>query len=281
MQRNDHVTNDFPNGRPRCSWVELEGDYLVYVLDTERKYDPLDTRPQLHLRFLSLKTDEELVGFTRAWGPLMPTDVWRRGNEFGGKTHRSWYWTFQAALKAELELVQSFRSDDEEKLKAALLKHIAAEDGYLSTITSRTNSRTARELSRVFALNPDRNPQEWVPIAKMSRLREVAAWSIGEFFLTFALSATWRRGKPEIAWEPYIVTLEDAIRWHFWSSLTGQRPLTMCEECQTVFQPDSAHPRKFCSYLCAHRVAMRMWRKKKPQEQGKRKRGKHAQTKKA
>lgn len=275
MQRYDHVTHDQRPGFPRCSWVELQGEWLAYVLDEDRRYDP--HRAQCHVRFLNLRTDEDLVGFTRVWGPLLTEDVWRRGNEFGGKTRRSLCWAFQAALTAQLELVQSFRSHDRKALEAGLLKYVTAADGWSSTITLRKVTPKATELSRLYT-GHDRNPHDWIPQANISRLREVAAWCLGYFSLDFRLSATWQDGKPQMAWEPYIATLSQAIQWEVWNSLTGARPLTICEECRTVFAPDSAHPRKFCSYPCAHRVAMRMWRKDNAQGQPKRKRGKYAKA---
>ena len=275
MQANDHVTHDQREGFPRCSWVELQGEWLEYVLDVDRKYDP--HHAQCHVRFLNLRTDDDLVGFTRVWGPLMTEDVWRRGNEFGGKTRRSLYWAFQAALKAQLELDQGFRFRDKEGLETALLKYITAADGWASTSARRKVAPKARELSRLYT-GQDRNPQDWIPKANISRLREVAAWCLGYFSLEFRLSATWQDGKPQIAWEPYIPTLAQAIQWEVWNSLTGARPLTICEECRTVFAPDSAHPRKFCSYPCAHRVAIRLWRKRKAKGESKRKRVKHAKT---
>jgi len=275
MEYHDHVTTDQREGFPRCSWVELQGEFLAYILDAGRRYDP--RRAQCHVRFLKLATDEDLVEFTRWWGPLLIQDVWRRGNEFGGKTHRSWYWAFQAALKAQLELFQSFRSRDRERLETALLKYITAADEWSSTLSLRKTTPKARELSRLYT-GHDRNPHDWIPQANISRLREVAAWCLGYFSLDFRLSATWQDGKPQMAWEPYIATLSQAIQWEVWNSLTGARPLTICEECRTVFAPDSAHPRKFCSYPCAHRVAMRMWRKDNAQGQPKRKRGKYAKA---
>jgi len=281
MEYHDHVTDEHTATWPRCNRAELQGEDLVYVLDPERRYDLLVNRAQRHIRFLNLRTDEDLVGFTRAWGPLLIQDVRRRGNEFGGKTHRSWYWAFQAALKAQLELVQSFRSCDKEGLETALLKYIAAADGWPSTVTLRKATPKAHELSRLYTGQADRDPQDWIPKVNISRLREVGAWCLGDFSLEFRLSATWRDGKPQIAWEPYIGTLAQAIQWDLWNSLTGARPLTICEECRTVFPPDSAHPRKFCSYSCAHRVAMRLWRKNNAQGQPKRKRAKHAKAKKA
>jgi hypothetical protein len=36
-----------------------------------------------------------------------------------------------------------------------------------------------------------------------------------------------------------------------------------CAECKKKFEPNTAHPRKFCSLLCATRQTSRLWERKK------------------
>jgi hypothetical protein len=277
MQYYDHVTTDEPKGWPRCSQVEMQGEYLACVLDWERRYDLADNRAQRHIRFLNLETDQDLVGFVRAWGPL-----WLAGSkeERQGAFPRSQYWAFQAKLTAEVKLVQSFNSGGKATLQTALLEYIAADDGWNAVLLS-LSTFTASTLGSIFAGSMDLKPEDWIPEADILRLRESVAWCFGTFHLAFTLNAASPRGKPHLAWKPRIKTLADAIQWESWNTFTGARPLTICEECRTAFQPESAHPRKFCSYRCAHRTAMRKWRKDNAVGQPKRKRGKHAKTKEA
>ena len=123
MQHNDHVTTRWH----RCSRVGLQGENLVYAVDWQRSYDLADNRPQLHVRFLNLKTDQDLVGFVRAWGPL-----WREISTHRGETEisvaRSRCWAFQKRLKAALRLAQRARFDDAASLKAPILEYVAADD---------------------------------------------------------------------------------------------------------------------------------------------------------
>jgi hypothetical protein len=273
MEYHNHVTLFWP----RSSSVELQDEYLVCVLDWRRKYDLADIRAQRHLRFLNLKTDEDLVEFVRAWGPLWLAEF--EGKPLGSLP-RSWYWTFRERLRAQLRLIHSLKSDDKARLRTALLDYIVAKDGGSSTVKPTTF--TASTLGSIFASGPEVRPEDWIPAASVARLRQAASWCVSTFCrLESMLCTAWPKGKPEFVWMPQVRSLADAIEWDLSNSIAGARPLVICEDCRTVFQPDSAHPRKFCSELCAHRVAMRMWRKNNAQGKANRKRGKHAKAKKA
>ena len=275
MQDYDHVTTPWH----RCSSVGLQGENLVYTVDWQRSYDLADNRPQLHVRFLNLKTDRDLVGFVRAWGPLWQEVPTNRG-ETEISVVRSPYWAFQKRLKAGLGLVQNARFGDGAGLKAAILEYVAADDEYHEQSHARKPGEagmTAEMLSVLHTGNFDRHPKEWIPDAPLSLLRRVATECVGGS-QSFMLHAAWKDGRLDHSWEPAHSTLGQAIELNLWNSLTGVRPVTICDECRTVFLPDSAHPRKFCSHRCAHRVAMRMWRKNNTKGQPKRKRGKHAKA---
>jgi hypothetical protein len=57
--------------------------------------------------------------------------------------------------------------------------------------------------------------------------------------------------------------LETALEWMIWNSYWMKRPQMFCQECQSAFRPESAHPRKYCNSECAHRATDRAWRRKK------------------
>jgi hypothetical protein len=278
MQYHKHVTDESSPTWSRCNRVELKGEDLVYMLDPDRRYNLLDKRPQRYIRFLNLRTDQDLMGFVKTWGPLFVEELSITNKEFWGRSSRALFWDFKSKLTSELELVQSFRSGDREGLEAALLKYISATDGWTSTITQGKTTSTASELSLLFTGRRTENPKDWISKADISRLREVASWCVGSFSLEFAASASWRNKRPQLTWEPRITSLAAAIQWELWDSAIGAPPLTMCEECRTVFLPETAHPRKFCTPKCAHRVAMRMWRKSNAEGQPKKKRRKDAQA---
>jgi hypothetical protein len=273
MQYHDHVTTYWP----RCSSVQLHGEDLAYTVDWGRKYDLADKRAQLHVRFLNLKTDQDLMGFMHAWGPLWQTKPAQI------ITPRSQYWAFQKRLKAGVELARNARFDDVAGLKAAILNCVAADDEYCEQSPAGKPSEggiTAIFLSASCTRNLDWHPKEWIPHAALSVLRKAATECLSGRF-GFLLRAEWKDGRLHYSWNSEVPTLAQAIELELWNSLTGVRPITICDECRTAFLPASAHPRKFCGYKCAHRVAMRMWRKDNAQGQAKRKRGKHAKAKKA
>jgi hypothetical protein len=245
----------------------------VYAVDWKRKYDLLDKRPQLHVRFLNLQNDADLIGFMRAWGPLWQTDSFKP-NVAEITVPRAPYWRFHRKIKAELKLAQNARFDDAEGLRAAILEYVAATD-------AEGESATAISLSAVCTLNPDWHPKEWIPHALLPVLRRAATNCLSGRF-SLRLRAAWEHKRLHYSWEladPW--NLAGQIELGLWNSLMGVKPVSICEECQTVFQPDSAHPRKFCSYRCAHRVAVRMSRKNSTKGETIMKRGKHAKAKKA
>jgi len=256
-------------------------------VDWERKYDLTDLpkRAQLHVRFLNLKTDEDLIGFMRAWGPLwqtLPAQI---------VTPCLQYWAFQKRLKAALELARNAPFSDAAGLKAAILEYVAADDDYHQQGPIGKPGEaglTAFNLGLLYApqhlrlRNPENvpHPKEWIPNASLSALREVAADCLRGGF-DFGLRAAWKGGRLHYAWKPAVSTLAGAIELSLWNSLTGERPVGLCDECGIAFLPESAHAKKFCSYGCAHRVAMRAWRKRNPEGQHERKGRKHAKAKKA
>ena len=245
-------------------------------LDWGHKYDLADKRAQLHVRFLNLKNDEDLMRFIGAWGPLWQTTPAQV------VTPRAYLWAFQKRLKAGLGLVQSARFNDATSLTGAILAYVAADDEeYVQGPLRQPGgwSTTAINVSMLHEVGGLRHPKEWIPNAPLRVLRKVAT----ECFsgkLSFNLRGAWEGGRLRHTWTPALYTLAQAIELELWNSLTGVRPVTICDECRTAFSPDSAHSRKFCSYKCAHRVAMRLWRKNADGQPG-RKRGKHAKAKKA
>src|ERR1017187_9618402 len=109
----------------RCTCVEVQGKDLVYALDLEDRYNLLDRRAERQIRFLNLKTNQDLVGFVKAWGPLFIGDTWLREKVAWARSPLAQFWAFQSKLTAEMDLILSFKTGEKERLKTALLKYIA------------------------------------------------------------------------------------------------------------------------------------------------------------
>lgn len=272
MEIHDHVTDAVY--WPRCSRVELRGENLVYTVDWKRKYDLADKPSQLHVQFLKLNTDEELMEFMRNWGPLWQTTPAKITVRSSG------YWAFQGRLKAGLELAQNAHKNDVGGLRGAILSYLEADKECFKESQGRSDELTFTEshLSLVATGN-EQQPKEWVPKAQLSVLQRAATdCLIGT--LKFKLHSEWEGRRLRFSWKSYPLALAEAIETELWNSLTGNKPVTLCNECQVAFLPESAHPQKYCSYDCAHRKAVRSWRRKQHSASGKPKRGKHAKAKK-
>ena len=57
--------------------------------------------------------------------------------------------------------------------------------------------------------------------------------------------------------------LQGALEWMIWFDEFRHLPLQFCSECNTPFQAEYRHTRKYCSPECGHRVAAREWARKK------------------
>jgi hypothetical protein len=187
------------------------------------------------------------------------------------------YWNSHRTVKARMNLIQAFKSRSEPALRDVILEFVAADDEESQLLNTGSAGVLAFTLSLLYLSRPDVHPRLWIPRADFSVLRDVASGCIGAgFSVSSSLVAHWAHGHVEIGWKPNVETLAQAIEWMWWHDIAGRQPLTSCQGCGAVFLPQSAHIREFCSYACAHRIAVRNWRKRSKQ-----KRGKYAKAKKA
>jgi hypothetical protein len=56
---------------------------------------------------------------------------------------------------------------------------------------------------------------------------------------------------------------KSALTWMMWFDEWNTNPPTVCPACHKVFRPLSLHKMKYCSYPCAHRIAMQKCRQRK------------------
>jgi hypothetical protein len=98
----------------------------------------------------------------------------------------------------------------------------------------------------------------------LGELLKMAGWLIERGFSSKqAFIAVYRGKNGEIGQRAVVSTLAEGIEWMFWNEIAGRKPLTFCVECRTAFLPATAHARKYCGQLCAHRSAMREWRERR------------------
>jgi len=63
-----------------------------------------------------------------------------------------------------------------------------------------------------------------------------------------------KQGKPHVEACFTFRSLRDALEWMVWQDEYRRSPIQFCQECNGVFRTTSAHPRKYCSPVCGHRV---------------------------
>jgi hypothetical protein len=255
--------------------VVADRDQLRCRWTAHRTYDLVESYSRSpHLQFLKCKTDQQLASWVRAWGPINLTAA-ELGRDGGlASSPISSYWILQRWLKASAHLINAFRSSRREAhwLQEFLSADFDLEcDSPLKPLGDM--SRTEDFLKKRFGINED--TANWLQRTGSQSVSDATAFvlSITPFETgAGSLRCTTKDGKPHIEAGWNITRLENALRWMIWYDEFRQDPLIFCEECLEPFRVTSAHPRKYCSAECGHRVAARNWRRKDLRAKQKKKR---------
>ena len=249
---------------PRCKRVEVRGDSLSCILDMDHQFDLIDSYLRdPHVQFLNCKSLDDLVVFTRAWGPLYlvesPSErkrgtAVRRIDEC--QAHLRW-------LRAVHRMVQACRGGSD--WRESLAEFLGADSVYERTsnflkpgevpanhwmlqhrfrfkgdATAWAASADISSIQTAVILCVEANvnaPQGGVKVEKKGRVFELIP--------SFELRSLW-----------------DALQWMLWLDLENRRPPRACIECGRIFRPLTARLTVYCSHACGHRVANRAWRRK-------------------
>jgi hypothetical protein len=260
MQYKDHV-NLFEVLWPRCCEVSISGANIHCVLDLGRTYDLVsayDRDP--HLQLISCETDEKLLRFVSAWGPLTLSWDDRQQGYCSAPVER--YWTFQQWLKRIVALLSAFKNRDQEResLRAFLQAEVARQQSLGLRSDNAPLFMGLRSLQKI-----EGDVLSWFDNTPMPKIRSAIAFVLQSLPLgaTGSLQCTHRSGKPVVSAGWRISSLEEALDWMVWYDEFTQNPLVCCHACRKIFRPESAHARKYCSYECAHRIAAREWQRKR------------------
>jgi len=238
------------DGQVRC---ELEPE-RSYDLVRAYQYDP-------HVQLINCATDEQLVSFVRAWGPLgSSVDELNRGS---CSTPLSRYWIFQNWLKGFFNLLTAFKDSAGER--EALQEFMEAEIGdWRSSAIASPQSEPLPILGLKTQFGIEDDLSTWLRDSPLGIVRSAIQFMI-EVMPVGAhphLMCVRRSGKPALEARWSVDSLEVALKWMVWYDEFEQHPVICCQACRRVFRPDTAHARKYCSYECAHRVAAREWQRK-------------------
>jgi hypothetical protein len=233
------------------------------VLAVDRAYDLVRAyRYDPHLRLIHCVTDEQLASFVRAWGPLsFSVDEWNRRS---CSAPLSSYWIFQRWLKGFVNLLSAFKHSADER--EALQEFISAEiDEWRNSILASSGSEPVSALGLRSQFGIEGDISTWLNGSTLSTTRSVI-----QFVIESMPVAVWphlmcvrRSGKPAVEARWNVQSLETALRWMVWYDEFTQHPLVCCQACRKVFRAETAHPRKYCTYECAHRVAAREWQRRR------------------
>lgn len=253
----------------RCTRVEIEGGDLICDLNWNRTYDIEKSYPKdPHVQFLNCKTDEDLLRFTRAWGPLYLRSTGGSDDEWKtGRARRSLA-EYQAvlrrfrAVKGILEAAKG-NGDERETLAAFLAADEA--DFQLSSLYS-PGEPTNYQFTLTLWFNIDGSTADWTVIAPIAQIRQALKHCV-EAEVTMPWTGGVRvvphKRRTKVIPSYGLSTLKDALAWMMWFDEWNTNPPTVCPACHKVFRAPSLHKMKYCSYPCAHRIAMRNYRQRK------------------
>jgi hypothetical protein len=264
MQDQHHIHAVAPRLWPRCTKVELRDGLLFCALNVDRQYDLVDAyRKDPHVQFMNCEKVDDLVNFTRAWGPLhlvlAPSDITRgravrRLDEC--QAHQKW-------LRAARRLIDVCRGRGD--WRVSLVEFLSAESEIDRTSNVYNPGRAPflhQALQLEFQFQVD--PTTWTASADIGSVQRAAIFCV-EVMVKGPRGGlrVEREGRGfEVTPSFELPTLWDALTWMLWYDEWNQRPPRACLECRRIFRPPTAHDRKYCSYECAHRVTNRKWRRK-------------------
>jgi hypothetical protein len=254
----------------RCRRVEIEDGNFACDLDWTQTYDLEKAYSKdAHLQFLNCANDEDLLHFTRAWGPLYlrstggPDDEWQTGRARRSLAEcRSALRRFQG-VKGILEAAKGNGNE-----QAALAEFLTADkEAFVFSSLYEPDGEPFDHFSLKLSLGIEGGSIfDWVRTASIAQIRWALKHCV-EAEVTMPMTGGLRvvpHGKRTKVVPSYrLFTLRDALAWMMWFDEWNTNPPTVCPACHKVFRPPSLHKMKYCGYPCAHRIAMQKYRQRK------------------
>jgi hypothetical protein len=250
----------------RCRRVEIEDGNFVCDLDWTRTYDLEKAYSKdPHLQFLNCANDEDLLRFTRAWGPLYlqstggPDDEWQTGRARRSLAEcRAALRRFQG-VKGILEAAKG--SGDE---RAALSEFLVADEEVYQLQTP--GEQPIHQFSLKLSHRIEGSIFSWTQTAPIVHIRRALKYCVQA-----EVTIPWTGGvrvvsngrRTKVVPSYGLSTLRDALAWMMWFDEWNTNPPTVCPACHKVFRPPSLHKMKYCGNPCAHRIAMQKYRQRK------------------
>jgi hypothetical protein len=265
MQLRKHVHDIASEMWPRCTEVEIENGLIGYKLARGRAYDLVAAYgDEPHVKLANCKDDADFREFVLRFGPLHLTEA-NVTNGFGVVPLRD-YQAGSRFLRAIMRIMDACKKPQDPR--AALAEFFAALTNNVPPGPLQEDLKLDIALSVITPLCGSiktGDPVEWAQGATASDIRKALASCVEDWF-RFPNHWGFRvqpRGKVfEIRPSFALHSLWDGLRWMLFFDEWNHRPPVLCQECPTIFRPQTAHKKKFCSPECAHRAANRDWRRK-------------------
>lgn len=253
----------------RCRRVEIENGHVVCDLDWTRTYDLEKAYPKdPHIQFLNCANDEDILRFTRAWGPLYlrstggPDDEWQTGRVRRSLAESRAFLRRFRGVKGILEAAKG-NVDERE----ALAEFLAAdEEAFRLGTQYKPDDLPHQQYSLKLWLRIKGSIFDWVQTAPIVPIRQALKFCV-EAEVTMPWLGGVRvvpyKGRTKVIPTYRLSSLEDALGWMIWLDEWNTNPPTVCPACHTVFRALSHHKMKYCSYRCAHRIAQHNYRQRR------------------
>jgi hypothetical protein len=266
MQLRNHVHEIAVDMWPRCSQVEAEDGRIFYRLAKGRAYDLVEAyAKEPHIKFMNCDKDTDFEQFVREWGPLLLSlESLKRG--WAVEQLRD-YRAHSNFLRAVSRIMGACKGLQDER--ESLGEFLTAAVNMVALGPTREAMKKAVSLDLISeplaSLQQTGDPLKWANSASAGDIRKVLASCVEDWFRSpsrwgFRLQSRGRVFEIKPSFE--LKSLWDGLRWMLFFDEWNDHPPILCQECTTVFRPQTAHERKFCSPECAHRAANREWRRK-------------------
>jgi hypothetical protein len=253
----------------RCRRATIEDGILVCDLDWNQTYDlEKSYQKDPHLQFLNCTSDEDLLRFTRTWGPLYLRTTGAADDEWKtGKVRRSLaeYRTALRRFRAVKEILESAKGNGDQR--TALSEFLRAdEEAHQLSTPGEPDELPHHQFTLKLVHRIDGSIFDWIGDSPIAAVRQALKYCV-----ECEVKMPWTCGVRVIPhkWGTRVVpsyglpTLRDTLDWMVWFDEWNANPPTACPACHKVFRPNSLHKMKYCSYPCAHRIAMQNYRQRR------------------
>jgi hypothetical protein len=252
MNNLDHVSEHGFMNWWRCRRVQFDDGVATWELDESGRYSFSTAYQEApHIQLANATNDESLREFVKTWGPLRSSVDSMVGTDF-----IEVYQEERDLLRADVQLMASIQQPEFQR--PALLEKIKYGWKRESGKVALFELRMRLQLPWKEQSTTDADLREWAEQAPANQIERACALLLSprrKYQLELRVERT-DEGSSVRAW-PSLSCLTDALHWMTWLDVLYNRPIRICTECQTLFQPAGQRAAKSCGPQCGNRRAGR------------------------